>query len=89
MNRRDSLKAIGVGTLSTTLLLDTCKPKNDDIAEGKTNKPEPAGEAGLQPFEIERNKRLNAEKFFNDHEMATISVLVDIIIPRDEISGSI
>ena len=29
-----------------------------------------------------------AEKFFNDHEMATITVLADIIIPKDEHSGS-
>ena len=29
-----------------------------------------------------------AEKFFTDHEMATIGVLADIIIPRDAVSGS-
>ena len=28
------------------------------------------------------------EKFFTDHEMATIAVLADIIIPADEVSGS-
>jgi hypothetical protein len=27
-------------------------------------------------------------KFFTDHEMATITVLADIIIPKDDISGS-
>src|SRR5262249_785755 len=27
-------------------------------------------------------------KFFTDHEMATITVLGDIIIPKDEVSGS-
>jgi hypothetical protein len=29
-----------------------------------------------------------SEKFFTQHEMATIAVLCDIIIPRDEVSGS-
>ena len=29
-----------------------------------------------------------AEKFFTEHEMATIAVLADIIIPKDETSGS-
>jgi hypothetical protein len=31
---------------------------------------------------------LNATKFFDEHEMATIAVLVDIIIPKDAHSGS-
>ena len=26
--------------------------------------------------------------FFSDHEMATITLLADIIIPKDEVSGS-
>ena len=38
--------------------------------------------------EVDRNERLRAEKFFTPHEMATITVLGDIIIPKDEISGS-
>jgi hypothetical protein len=40
------------------------------------------------PNEIEKEKKLNAEKFFTDHEMATITILGDIIIPKDERSGS-
>jgi hypothetical protein len=85
MNRRESLKAIGLGTLSTTLLLDACKP-----GEKKTedNSVADAPEAGRLPEEIERNKKLNAEKFFTAHEMATITVLADIIIPKDAKSGS-
>ncbi|ASU32333.1 gluconate 2-dehydrogenase subunit 3 family protein [Mucilaginibacter xinganensis] len=89
MNRRDSLKAIGFGTLSTGLLLDACKPKDNKLAEDSTENATPAAtEAGRQPFEVERDKKLNAEKFFNDHEMATITVLGDIIIPKDARSGS-
>jgi gluconate 2-dehydrogenase gamma chain len=34
-------------------------------------------------------KKLNeGDKFFTDHEMATITVLEDIIIPKDDVSGS-
>ncbi len=29
-----------------------------------------------------------ADKFFTEHEMATIAILSDIIIPKDEVSGS-
>lgn len=85
MNRRDSLKAIGLTTLSTALLLDACKtdtaPKvidNDTIKET----------AGREDFEMERIKKLRAETFFDEHEMKTITILADIIIPADEVSGS-
>lgn len=87
MNRRESLKAIGLGTLSTTLLLDACKP-GDKKSAGQTDVEVAAAEAGRMPEEIERNKKLNADKFFTAHEMATITVLGDIIIPKDARSGS-
>lgn len=87
MNRRESLKAIGLGTLSTTLLLDACKPGDKKLAE-QTDVETAAAEAGRMPEEIERNKKLNADKFFTAHEMATITVLGDIIIPKDARSGS-
>jgi len=88
MNRRDSLKALGIGTLSAGVLLEACKPKDSKLAEDNKGAAPAADEAGRQPFEIERDKKLNAEKFFTDHEMATITVLGDIIIPKDERSGS-
>lgn len=88
MNRRDTLKAIGFGTLSTGLLLEACKPNDNKLAEDSGNKAPAADEAGRQPFEIERDKKLNEDKFFTEHEMATITVLGDIIIPKDARSGS-
>jgi len=85
MNRRESLKALGIGTLSAAALLESCKPK----APGEdTNDKAAPEEAGRLPEEIERNRKLNADKFFNDHELATITVLADIIIPKDDRSGS-
>lgn len=87
MNRRDSLKALGLGTLSTVALLEACKPNTAKPVEDSTDKAT-ADEAGRQPAEIERLRKLKAEKFFDDHEMATITVLADIIIPKDDKSGS-
>ena len=81
MNRRDSLKAIGIASV-TTALIDACNPtvkSNTEITTDTT---------GRQPSETERDKKLQQEKFFDAHEMATITVLVDIIIPKDERSGS-
>lgn len=83
MNRRDSLKAIGL-SVSTAVLLNACKTTPDAKAENKKSITEP----GRQTYETEREKKLQDEKFFTDHELATITVLADIIIPRDEHSGS-
>jgi hypothetical protein len=87
MNRRDSLKALGIGTLSATVLLEACKTPADknaaETAEGA------AGiTPGRQPDELDREKKLLADKFFTDHEMATITLLANIIIPKDGKSGS-
>ena len=87
MNRRDSLKAIGFGTLSAGLLLEACKTDNKKTGEEAASTAT-APEAGRQPFEVERDKKLNADKFFTPAEMATITILVDIIIPKDDKSGS-
>lgn len=88
MNRRDSLKALGLSTLSAGLLLEACKTDGNKTAEASA--PETtADEAGRQAYEIERDKKLlHAEKFFSAAEMLTITVLGDIIIPKDEKSGS-
>ncbi len=89
MNRRQTLKAIGITAVSATALLNACKEgdkKTTDAAAGTS--PESGLIDGREPFEIERNKKLAAEKFFTPHEMATIAVLADIIIPADEVSGS-
>ncbi|MDB5288455.1 MAG: gluconate 2-dehydrogenase subunit 3 family protein [Mucilaginibacter sp.] len=86
MNRRDTLKAIGLGTVSTGLLLGGCKPGEKTAPETTSAKTEAV--PGRMPEEVERDKKLKAETYFTEHEMATITVLADIIIPKDEKSGS-
>ncbi len=71
-----------------TMLLDACKPGEKKSTEDTPRATPGADDATRQPDEIERDKKLNDEKFFNDHEMATITVLADIIIPKDAHSGS-
>ncbi len=38
--------------------------------------------------EKEHYDKVTSYTFFNDHEMATIAVMADIIIPKDDVSGS-
>ncbi|MEO8568472.1 MAG: gluconate 2-dehydrogenase subunit 3 family protein [Ginsengibacter sp.] len=88
MDRRKSIKALIIGTASTGVLLDACK--NTDKQEIKTAKV-PAKEEGQEDrMEEEKllNKKLQGETFFTPGEMATITILADIIIPKDEVSGS-
>lgn len=91
MDRRKSIKAIALGSLATGLVLDACKSKEP----GATDAPAAAGaNAGAskgvdrQPEEVEHYKKVTATTFFTEHEMATITILADIIIPKDEVSGS-
>jgi hypothetical protein len=85
MNRRDSLKALTLATISTEVLLNACKTKDENVEASKVKT---ATEPDRLPEEVDRDKKLNAEKFFTPHEMATITVLGDIIIPKDDKSGS-
>lgn len=83
MNRRETLKALGIGALGSSLLLNGCKAESSKVTKSNlSNQP------GREAFEIERINRLNGEQFFNGHEMATIAILADIIIPKDDVSGS-
>jgi hypothetical protein len=38
--------------------------------------------------EVDELDRINSETFFTPHEMKTITILGDIIIPKDDVSGS-
>ena len=93
MDRRKSIKALAVGTLAAGVLLDACKTA-DKKGEASTAPAEKVHEGGgapgldRQPEEIARYKEVTSTTFFTAHEMATITVLADIIIPKDEVSGS-
>lgn len=88
MNRRESLKALGLTVVSSGVLIGACKTKDEKVA-GTAVKATDDAEGGREVAEIERNKMLkNSAKFFTEHEMATITVLSDMIIPKDDKSGS-
>ncbi len=83
MDRRSSLKLIATGALAAPVVITGC-----DTDTPKSNK-EPKFELDRNPDELVREKKIIAEgPFFSATEMATITVLVDIIIPKDEKSGS-
>ena len=85
MDRRKSLKAIVLGSVSTSLLFDACK-----TADKKTSETSAGPELTIDrtPDEMAAYKKLTAETYFTPHEMATIAIICDIIIPADNVSGS-
>lgn len=86
MDRRKSLKILATGAIAGTAALAGCK---DDKKVKEVNGKEPALTLDRNPDEQKNEKRLSEmDKFFSDHEMATITVLANIIIPADEVSGS-
>jgi gluconate 2-dehydrogenase gamma chain len=82
MKRRDSLKALTLGTLGAATLLQSCETDN------KEKVPETTFKYDRHSLEKERDEKLMKEKFFDDHEMKTITVLGDIIMPKDDVSGN-
>ncbi len=84
MNRRDTLKALGLAAAGGALMLDSCGPKGAKQGAKTVSEKLP----GVTDIEHKRNTQLAEEQFFTAHELATIGVLADLIIPADEVSGS-
>lgn len=86
MDRRKSIKALLIGTVGSGVLIEACKNSDKKIIAGSK---EAFVYEGRMAEEDNYLKKLNAgDKFFTDHEMATIIVLEDIILPKDDVSGS-
>ncbi|TAH00455.1 MAG: gluconate 2-dehydrogenase subunit 3 family protein [Sphingobacteriales bacterium] len=85
MDRRKSIKAIALGTVGAGILATACNPadKKEDTTAAL-----PAANFDRTPEEAARDNKIAADKFLTEHELATITVLADIIIPKDEVSGS-
>ncbi|GAB3508684.1 hypothetical protein GCM10027341_44790 [Spirosoma knui] len=82
MKRRDILKTIPATALGFAVApVEAAVPAPPDVKPLKVP-------GGRQKFEAERDAKLHAEKFFTPHELQTVTVLGDIIIPADERSGS-
>lgn len=85
MDRRKSIKALVVGTVATGVVVQACKSSDDKKVAADAE----ALLADRMQEEKDHLKKVEAEpEFFTPHELATITVLSDIIVPKDEISGS-
>lgn len=86
MDRRKSLKLIVTGAIAAPAVVAGCKTDDKKTANQADD---PKFTIDRNPDELKYEKELlSKEKFFTAHEMTTITVLADIIIPKDDISGS-
>ncbi|HYG18373.1 MAG TPA: gluconate 2-dehydrogenase subunit 3 family protein [Ohtaekwangia sp.] len=83
MDRRKYLKTLAASTVGAGVLLQSCDPKPKEEALAPVD-----FTIDRTPEELAHERKLMSEKFFDEHEMKTIGVLTDIIIPRDDVSGS-
>lgn len=89
MKRRTLLKNIGLSSLGLAGL----HPQISAAELSEVLAPDGAKGGAFEQFgrtedEIKRDDKLFKEQFFTKNELKTLSVLVDIIIPADEKSGS-
>jgi hypothetical protein len=84
ISRRDSLKALAITGLGAGVLVGCDDKKEANDAHKAHDHNHSAQNTGLN----ERDQKLMQEKFFTEHERKTVTILADIIIPKDEKSGS-
>ena len=86
MDRRKYLKTLGVTAVTAGVLVDACTTEKKETPAAAT---ESANTIDRAPEEKAHDDSIkNAAKFFTPEEFATIAALADIIIPKDEVSGS-
>ncbi len=86
MDRRKSIKSILLGSVAGGLALHGCKPGSQEEALAQELVKD-TKYFGRTPEELEEIAKLNAEQFFNEHELQTIEVLSNLILPPNENGG--
>lgn len=85
MDRRESIKSLLLGSVAAGLVLQGCAPDEMSTAMPEVNQ---TPFYGRTPEEVLRDKKLHEDIFFNEHELSTIAVLCDIILPKNTSYGS-
>jgi gluconate 2-dehydrogenase gamma chain len=88
MNRRESLKHIALSSFGFAVLPAEHAAGDPSVVNLELDKGKDKVPNGRLPEEAERDAKLMKEKFFTPQELATVTVLCDIILPADASSGS-
>jgi gluconate 2-dehydrogenase gamma chain len=90
MDRRKSIKTLVIGGISIGAIAEACKQhENSPVMPAENDKEAIVSGINRMKEEMAYEKMISGEPaFFTPEEMTTITILGDIIIPRDEVSGS-
>ncbi|WP_286814383.1 gluconate 2-dehydrogenase subunit 3 family protein [Maribacter sp. UBA3344] len=88
MDRRNSIKSIILGSVAGGLAVHGRKPEDEVKAEKTEMLQGYSYKYGRTPKEKELILELEAEQFFNEHELETIAALRDLILPASDEFGS-
>ena len=85
MDRRATIKTMLIGSVAGGAILAGCQPEDQ---KDKTAADSSAEGYGRTEKEKARDKLLQADTFFNEHELGTSAVLCDLILPATATAGS-
>lgn len=89
MDRRETIKTLFIGAVSGSVIATSgCNIEGSKEAESQPSDSSTDEGYGRTPEEKKRDQKLYSETYFQPHEMATIALLCDIILPADDKSGS-
>ncbi|MBO6794096.1 MAG: gluconate 2-dehydrogenase subunit 3 family protein [Balneolaceae bacterium] len=86
MDRRESLKTMLIGALGTGAVLTGCVPRKED--REKLQDVYDFSSYGRTIEEKQRDADLFGENFLTDHELETVAVMCDLILPATKTAGS-
>lgn len=89
MKRRETLKSLLVGGIAGTAVVGVgaLSCKTDNHVDKKETEEVGSDVYGRTPSEIEHDKKINAQVCYNEHQLTTIAVLCDIILPPSSTAG--
>ncbi|HQX41200.1 MAG TPA: gluconate 2-dehydrogenase subunit 3 family protein, partial [Niabella sp.] len=88
MKRRESLKFIAASALASGAMAVGCKPVEKKVVDKVIPHKEKYPVHRYAEEEQREDEVAKLSKFFSKHEMETLVMLAEILIPRDEFSGS-
>lgn len=84
MNRRDTIKSLLLGSVAAGLTLKGCAPATSNKEAGTIALPD----YGRTEEEKKHDQKIMSQTLLNAHELSTIAVLCDLILPENENFGS-
>lgn len=84
MDRRESIRSMVLASFAGGLAMYGCKPDGTPIEAEEVATATAESKEWRTPLENAKIEELNSEQFFNEHELETLTVLCDLILPASD-----